>query len=55
LLGNKYNLEKFNCENYADYIQYEISYSKQVDNIRGVLAGAVLGLMVLAFAGMFSK
>ncbi len=43
LLTAKYDLERFNCENFANYVQYGVSFSKQVNVARKmVVAGAIL-------------
>lgn len=42
-LGRQYDLLNFNCEHYANSVQYRKSYSNQVGN------GIVLGLLALVF------
>lgn len=56
LLGNSYDLKKFNCENYANYVQYGVSYSKQIDSSKELIFGGLaLGLVVLVAAGLTGK
>jgi hypothetical protein len=47
LIGKEYHLTKFNCEDYANYVQYNKAFSKQVDVAFGI-AGLGLGLALLA-------
>lgn len=41
LLGRRYSLTEFNCEHYADYVQYGKARSRQVENVLGGVALAV--------------
>ncbi|EHQ24270.1 lecithin retinol acyltransferase family protein [Mucilaginibacter paludis] len=50
LIGQNYDLAKFNCENFANVVQTGYSYSKQVDFVNGVLvAGGIILLGRLFF------
>jgi hypothetical protein len=40
LQGTQYSLFAFNCEHYANYVQYGVAESKQVS--RGIVYGAIL-------------
>ena len=51
LLGAKYDVKEFNCENYANYIQYGRSYSTQVKSASEFLVGAG----ILAGIGLLIK
>jgi hypothetical protein len=42
LIGKSYNLVQFNCEHYADFIQYGQARSKQVDNVFGAIGIGLL-------------
>lgn len=42
LLGERYNLTTFNCEHYADFVQYGYARSKQVENVLGGVALAAI-------------
>lgn len=44
LLGKAYDLVNFNCEHYANAVQYSKSYSKQINGAFGALLGLVLGI-----------
>lgn len=48
LLGKRYDLPTFNCEHYADYVQYGRSRSKQVENVFG-------GVAFVAFVWLVSE
>ena len=52
LVGSPYNLENFNCEHYANHVQYGTSFSKQVNEIKAGLtaAAAVVGIFALLSA-----
>ncbi len=43
LIGTRYNIMNFNCEHYANTVQYNKPYSKQVGN--GILAALVLAIV----------
>ena len=47
LIGRSYDVVNFNCEHYANYVQYFIEKSKQVNT---GLALAGLGLLILGLA-----
>jgi hypothetical protein len=52
LLGVAYNLTGFNCEGYANYVQYGRAYSNQVDNVAtAAVAASVLFFLFAAFSG----
>lgn len=52
LLGRPYHLINFNCEHFADLIQFGEANSKQVDNaMAGVGAFAVIALLGILFGG----
>ncbi len=54
LLGRKYEWHNFNCEHYANFVQFGYYHSKQVNNVDGIVAGAALGLVAIALVGIFS-
>jgi hypothetical protein len=45
-VGKAYDLYNFNCEHFANYVQYNKVHSTQVDNLKG-------GLKVAASVGLF--
>jgi len=47
LIGRAYNLTNFNCEHYANYVQYGTSFSNQI-NAGVALTVSTLGLVVLS-------
>lgn len=47
LLGKEYDLWSFNCEDYANYVQYNKAYSQQVSNATFAF-GALLFIFGLA-------
>lgn len=52
LVGKAYDLTNFNCEHYANYVQYNTSFSKQVSNTLNAAIGIGIGIALLAaFAG----
>jgi hypothetical protein len=44
LQGTPYSLFSFNCEHYANYVQYGIAESHQIT--RGIVFGVILGVML---------
>lgn len=50
LLGRPYHLVRFNCEHFADYVQWGRSYSKQVVTGLSISAAALAVLVVIQFA-----
>lgn len=47
MIGHKYDLINFNCEHYANSVQYNNRYSKQVGN--GVIFGVLAFLFGIGF------
>jgi hypothetical protein len=54
-LGEPYNLIRFNCEHYAEYVQTGRSSSMQVENVFKSLALAGLGLLLIAIINNISN
>jgi hypothetical protein len=54
LLGRTYDLANFNCEHYANYIQYNTPISKQVDFVKGMLGTAVAVTFIGILIGALS-
>lgn len=51
-LGRKYNVALFNCEDYANYVQYGKAYSQQVNDVAtGVVVASIFIGLVAAFGG----
>lgn len=48
LIGTQYNLVNFNCEHYANAVQYNKPFSKQVGN--GILATLFLAVIGIGFS-----
>ena len=48
LIGTQYDLVNFNCEHYANAVQYNKPFSKQVGN--GILATLVLAVIGIGFS-----
>lgn len=55
LLGTKYDLFKFNCEHFANYLQHGKSYSTQVENFSGGLRIAASLTLFFMVIGTLSK
>ena len=47
LIGKPYDLVNFNCEHYANTVQHNKSYSKQVNN--GLVAGLIALVLSIGF------
>jgi hypothetical protein len=54
-LGQVYDLWDFNCENFANYVQYGKSFSTQVNNIKGGLKVAAGFAGVVLFIGAITR
>lgn len=48
LIGKQYDLVNFNCEHYANAVQYDKPFSKQVEN--GILATLVLAVIGIGYS-----
>lgn len=48
LIGTQYNLVNFNCEHYANAVQHNKPYSKQVGN--GILAALAIAIIGIGFS-----
>lgn len=54
-LGKKYSLVGDNCEHFANYVQYGVKKSPQVDNwVGGSIVAVAIGLAI-AFGSKFNK
>jgi hypothetical protein len=54
-IGKPYNLVSYNCENYANEVQYGINESKQVQNAGKFLLSLALGVLIFKGINEFTK
>lgn len=51
----KYDLINFNCEHFANYVQYNIPFSKQVGTASKILGTVIVGSAVLGLLSMLDS